>query len=383
MAQRILIVDGDPATIQWLTAKFEQAGFATESANRGDLAWHRIQAAPPDLVVLDLTLPDQNGLDLIRLIRQSPLYHHIGIIVLSQRVEQADVSTSLQAGADHYIVKRAGADIELIAKVRVQLEQPRKSTPTPSHGRIFSFCSAKGGSGTTSVCINTAFALVKATPPSTEILVVDLVLPMGTIAQSLGFETPKTIAQLTEEDHGGIDDTLVKKYVSPTLRWGFRVLIGSNNPHEAGRMDVNQIAPLFQMLQTMYDYILVDFGRMLSRISLPVIEMSTSIVVIVTPDISTVHATRVIVDHLDSLGIERDRVMLIKNRTVGRVWTTTEDIEREVNLPLAVTIPYEVEHMSMAINAAVPFMEKFPGNAATMSFNDIARKIVERANPKT
>jgi pilus assembly protein CpaE len=384
MAHRILIVDGDPATIQWLTAKFEQAGFTVASANRGDFAWQNILTTTPDLVVLDLTLPDQDGLELIRRIRQSPPHRHIGIIVLSKRVESADVSASLQAGADHYIVKRAGADIELIAKVRAQLEQPRKSvTVAPSRGRIFSFCSAKGGTGTSSVCVNTAFALAKVAPASSEILVVDLVLPMGTVAQSLGFETHKTISQLTHEVHSGIDEVTVKKYASHTLRWGFRLLLASTNPHESSKLDVNQIVPLFQTLKTMYDYILVDFGRMLSRISLPIIEMSTGIVIIVTPDVPTVRATRLMVDYLDALGIERDRLMLINNRTVGRVWTTAEDIEREVKLPLAVTIPYEVEYMSMAINAAVPFMEKFPNNAATMSFNDIARKVIERAKPKT
>lgn len=381
--QRILLVDGDATTIQWLTTKFEQAGFTVDSANRGDLAWQKIQTTPPDLVVLDLTLPDQNGLELIRQIRQSPQNQQIGIIVLSQRVESTDVSASLQAGADHYIVKRAGADIELIAKVRAQLETPRKGAPvTPSRGRIFSFCSAKGGSGNTSVCVNTACALAKVAPASTEILVVDLVMPMGTVGQSLGFETHKTIAQLTQEVRGGIDETLIKKHASHTLRWGFRVLIGSTNPHEASKLDVNKIVPLFQTLKANYDYIFVDFGRMLSRISLPIIQMSTGIVIIVTPDVSTVHATRVMVDYLDTLGIERDRLLLINNRTVGRVWTTTDDIERDVKLPLAVTIPYEVEYMSMAINAAVPFIEKFPNNAATMSFNDIAHKIIERANPK-
>jgi MinD-like ATPase involved in chromosome partitioning or flagellar assembly len=132
----------------------------------------------------------------------------------------------------------------------------------------------------------------------------------------------------------------------------------------------------------MYDYILVDFGRTLSRISLPILEMSAGIVVIVTPDISTVHATRIIVDHLQAQHIAPDRLILVNNRTVGRVWTTLEDIEREVKLSVAVMVPYELEYMTMAINAAIPFMEKFPNNAATMSFFDLAKLLIERAKRK-
>lgn len=385
MTEKILLIDGDAATISWLKNRFESEGFAVDSVNRGNLAWQKIEAALPDLIVLDLSLPDMDGLELIQRIRQRTEWAHLGIIVLSQRVLPEEISASLNAGANEYLVKRPGADIELIAKVRVHFSQPHK-TPAPlppSRGRIFAFCSAKGGAGTTSVCINTAYALAKTATPTTEILLVDLVLPMGTVAQSLGFDTHKTVSRLTHEANGRFDEEMIRKYVSHTLRWGFRVLIGSNDPLEAADLDGNQILPLFQTLKSMYDYILVDFGRNLSRISLPIIQMSTGIVVIATPDISTVRATRLIVEHLEAQGVERDRMMLINNRTVGRVWTTTDDIVREIKLPLAATIPYEVEYMTMAMNAAVPFMEKFPENSACMSFIDIAHKVIERANPKS
>jgi len=175
---------------------------------------------------------------------------------------------------------------------------------------------------------------------------------------------------------------LIAKHVSQPLRWGFRVMTAARNPQEAGTLNVAQVPPLFFNLQSMYDYILVDFGRTLSRISLPILEMSAGIVVIVTPDISTVHATRIIVDHLQAQHIAPDRLILVNNRTVGRVWTTLEDIEREVKLSVAVMVPYELEYMTMAINAAIPFMEKFPNNAATMSFFDLAKLLIERAKRK-
>jgi pilus assembly protein CpaE len=133
----------------------------------------------------------------------------------------------------------------------------------------------------------------------------------------------------------------------------------------------------------MYDYILVDFGRALSRISLPIIELSERIAIILTPDISTVKGTRLILRHLESLGISLDRVFVINNRTVGRVWTTTEDIERELGVKLDAMVPYTVEYMTMAINAAVPFMERFPDNAASAAFADIAQRLRARVVAKT
>lgn len=384
MADQILIVDVDLQTIAWLRARIESEGWRVDSATRGDQAWQKIETTLPDVVVLDPNLQDMDGLDLIRRLRQHPRYINVSVIVLSMQVKPSEIGLSMNAGADHYIIKRPGADVELIAKIRAQLEQPKKSildVALTKRGRIFSFCSAKGGSGTTSVLINTAYALAKLAPGS-EILIIDMVLPVGTVGMSLGFDAPQTFAKLSREVGVKIDRALITKYVSQTLRWGFRMLTCARTPQEASTLDVNQVAPIFFTLQSMYDYILVDFGRTLSRISLPIIEMSTGIPIIVTPDITTVRSTRTIVEHLESQNIARDRMILINNRTVGRVWTTTEDIAKEVRLPLAVTVPFESEYMTMAINNEVPFMERFPQNAACMSFNEIAKLLIDRAKRK-
>jgi pilus assembly protein CpaE len=265
--------------------------------------------------------------------------------------------------------------------MRARLAQPKKGASPGDRGRVFSFCSAKGGSGTTSVCINTAYALAKLEPRA-EILVVDLVFPMGSVAPSLGYESHRTMVKLSQEAGAKIDRIQVEKYVSQMFKWGFRMMVGANDPQEAGTLDVSRISPIFETLKTMYDYVLVDFGRTLSRISLPIIEHSSAVIIIVTPDISTVKASRVVLEYLEAHNVDRNRLILINNRTVGRVWTTTEDIERELKVPLAVTIPYAVEYMTMAINASVPFMEKFPDHAAGMVFLELARRLLERDRAK-
>jgi pilus assembly protein CpaE len=306
-------------------------------------------------------------------LRENPLTRAMHIIILSARGKPEDVMNGMNAGADDYIIKRPGADIQLIGKVRALQGQPRKAPePETLHSEILSFISAKGGTGTTSVCVNTAYALARQNP-NAEILIVDMVFPIGTVGMSLGFESHKTVAKLTHEPT--IDRNTVEKYASAKTRWGFRILLGANDPQEAAELAVGQVTPLFDVLRTMYDYILVDFGRGLSRISIPIIEISERIVLILTPDISTVKGSRLIMDHLSSLDISLDRVFVINNRTVGRVWTTAEDIEREIGTRVDMMIPFTIEYMTMAINAAVPFMERFPDHSASASFTDIAQRL--------
>ncbi|MEW5718133.1 MAG: response regulator [Chloroflexota bacterium] len=382
MPTRILVVDSDQVTIHWLQSKLATEGYTVDGATRGDIALQKIAQDPPDLIILDLSLPDGNGLDLIHRLREDPKFRNLGIIIFSLRAEPNDIVAGLNAGADHYVHKRPGADAELLPVVRACLTHPPKITYAASHGKIISFCSAKGGTGTTSVCVNTAYALAKLEPQA-RIVVIDMVFPIGSVASSLGYETARTIARMSREVTSQVDRVTIERYVSQKLKWGFYVIIGANDPQEATGLNVDQISTIFEMLSATYDYILVDLGRTLSRISIPIIENAAAVVVIVTPDASTVKASRVMLDYLEAHNVERNRLILINNRTVGRVWTTTEDIERELRLPLSLTIPYVVEYMTMAINASVPFMEKFPDHAAGMVFTDLARMLQARERAKT
>jgi CheY-like chemotaxis protein len=217
MSDLVLIVDADLQTVAWLKARLENEGLHTDSALRGEQAWQKIQATVPAVVVLDPHLPDMDGLDLIYRIRQDPRYINTAVFVLSALVQPSEIGQSISLGANDYILKRPGADIELIAKIQAQLAQPPKTileAALAKRGRIFSFCSAKGCTGTTSVCVNTACALAKLAPAGTEIVVVDMVLPMGTLGFSLGIEAPNTFAQLSNEVKDKIDRTLIAKHVS-------------------------------------------------------------------------------------------------------------------------------------------------------------------------
>ena len=381
MPTKVLIADGDQVTANWLKSILERERYAVDTANSGTIALQKIAHDPPEFLVLDVILPDGDGLDFVRRLRQDPNARNLHIIILTSKGSPADVATGMGAGADDYILKRPSANIELIGKIQALMTAPKKVVPEKpvGRGKILSFLSAKGGTGTTSVVINTAYALAKQ-EPNAEIVIVDMVFPMGTVGMSLGLESHRTVVKLSHEPQ--IDHITIEKYASSKTKWGFRILIGANDPHEGADLAVHQIVPLFETLKTMYDYILVDFGRALSRISLPIIELSERIVIILTPDISTVKGARIFLEYLKSLDISLDRVFIINNRTVGRVWTTTEDIERELSQKLNAMIPYTVEYMTMAINAAVPFMERFPENAASAAFMEIAQRLHPTAAAK-
>ena len=111
----ILVVDDEPKITQLLRDYLERAGFAVRSAANGRAALALAQAEKPDMIVLDLGLPDQDGLDVTRSLRK---FSNAPILMLTARAEEADKLVGLELGADDYMTKPFSPK-ELVARVRV------------------------------------------------------------------------------------------------------------------------------------------------------------------------------------------------------------------------------------------------------------------------
>jgi DNA-binding response OmpR family regulator len=119
MAQRVLIVDDVREIVQGLAGYFRQAGFETLAAYDGKAALELFQRERPDLVILDLMMPEVDGLEVCRQIRRTSA---VPIIMLTARVEEMDTLIGLELGADDYIAKPFRAR-EVVARARAVLRR--------------------------------------------------------------------------------------------------------------------------------------------------------------------------------------------------------------------------------------------------------------------
>ncbi len=119
MAKKILVVDDEPKIIQLVRAYLQQAGFSVVTASDGQQARTLFRVEQPALVILDLMLPDIDGLDVAREIRKGS---STPIVMLTARAEDADRIAGLELGADDYVVKPFNPR-ELVARVRAVLRR--------------------------------------------------------------------------------------------------------------------------------------------------------------------------------------------------------------------------------------------------------------------
>jgi len=132
MKQRILVVEDDPAILTAVTDLLDGEGFSVEAVRDGAEALKRYAAGRPDLVLLDVMIPEKSGFDVCREIRRADA--RTPIIMLTAKGEEVDKVVGLELGADDYIVKPFGVN-ELLARVRACLRRAGPQARDPAGAR--------------------------------------------------------------------------------------------------------------------------------------------------------------------------------------------------------------------------------------------------------
>ena len=124
---RILLVDDEPAIRRFMQTVLADDHFALSLAENGHAALAAAVTSKPEVILLDLGLPDMDGVEVINRIRQ---WSQVPIIVLSVRDRETDKIRALDAGADDYLIKPFGVG-ELLARIRVMLRRSLQQAPEP------------------------------------------------------------------------------------------------------------------------------------------------------------------------------------------------------------------------------------------------------------
>ncbi len=128
MPSHVLIVEDEPDIRALVVHHLKREGYQVSAASSGAEALRQVQAAAPDLVLLDLMMPAMDGLEVCRRLRQDPATASLPIVMLTAKGDEVDRVLGLEIGADDYIVKPFSPK-ELVARVRAVL---RRGGPAPA-----------------------------------------------------------------------------------------------------------------------------------------------------------------------------------------------------------------------------------------------------------
>jgi twitching motility two-component system response regulator PilH len=115
--QKVLVVDDSKTELMFMTDLLQKNGFSVKTAENAEDAFRRLAEEKPDLILMDVVMPGQNGFQLTRAITRDPLYADVPIIMCTSKNQETDRVWGMRQGARDYITKPVDSD-ELMAKIK-------------------------------------------------------------------------------------------------------------------------------------------------------------------------------------------------------------------------------------------------------------------------
>src|SRR5688500_7664751 len=340
---------------------------------------------------MDINMPDMDGISATELIRSKQ--PAVQVVILSVQGDQNYMRRAMLAGARDFLTKPPMGD-ELISAIRragamAQSERskvaqvqvaPIAGTLGPAigyggpKGKIVVVYSPKGGAGCTTLAVNLALTLHNEDTP---VALVDGNLQFGDVAVFVNEQGKNTIIDLApraeELDPEIVEEVMIKHPAS-----GLHILAAPSRPEYAEKVSSGQFSKVLEYLRQLYAYVVVDTSAYLNDITLAAIDTSDLIVLITTQDIPSIKNCRLALDLLQTMGIDRDRILFVMNRFDKRINITPERVTENLKQDVASVIPLDEQTVTKAVNRGVPFVLDNKNQPATRGIFSLAEGVRAR-----
>ncbi|MDP9252648.1 MAG: response regulator [Chloroflexota bacterium] len=369
-ADRILLVDDEEQIRKLLETSLQRRGYEVAVASDGIEALRQIRTKMPDLIVTDVNMPNMNGFELTRRLRADHRTARVPIVMLSARKQADDILTGYSEGADEYIAKPIEMAV-LSAKIEVLLKRMKATAgEVIKHGRVVVFIRGKGGSGATTLAVNSAVALAETKMYKTAIL--DLSLEFGNVASHLNLTPQRTLADLAGTQPEQLDDATFATFLAQD-RSGVQVCVGSSLPERAELVTVGAVQQSIERLRRGSDYLMVDTAPSFTQHTLAAIDTADGICVICEPHVASMKTARDCLEVLEKLSFPKERILLVVNRTT-QAGLETDEVARFFNRRPDIVVPF-TPAFDDAADRGRPIIVLHPDNAASKQLRDLAARL--------
>ena len=347
-------------------------------------------AVSASLVVVDRT-PDIEATVVVARLKSDPRLVAVPVLALAQSDSVEERIALLDAGADD-VMARPIDDLELVARVDglllrtpVAAVAPAVASPAiradrPSGSRMYGFFAAHGGVGTTTLAVNTAVRLANRGAASVGLL--DLDPWWGQVATHLDLAPRATIVDLARDLSGGHDVDLVRAYAlnHPS---GVSVYTSPSRPDDAAPLTQDHLELVLEALRGTFDYVVVDGGSAMDERAQVLQARADRVVVVVSPEIPAVRATRMLLEQLSEYEAPSERQVLVLNHIFAAGLVKRDDLRRSLQAPIDIEIPYDALVYLKAVNEGIPLMIGAANSTAAAAIRRLAVALIGDQPPVT
>jgi DNA-binding response OmpR family regulator len=365
---KLLIVDDDVFFNRALEQYFKKAGHEVVTAFAGEEALAKVESESPDLVILDVMMPDIDGFEVCRRLRADRRFSHLPILMLTAMTQISDKITGFEAGADDYITKPAHLP-EVAARVEVLL---RRITRPALKATSIGCMGAKGGVGTTTLAVNVAVAMAK----QAEVILADLRPYYGTAGLLLGATVRANLINLLERDAETLSPDVLGMHLTPH-RSGLRLLAGPQDSRRALTIPTTHARVIVEGLKTMANYLLLDLPPYPTAATEEILKHCDLALVMTEPEPSSLTAARAQMAFLKGLGFGPTNLgLVVVTRARSAVNLRIPEVENYLDHDVMVVIPPSPEACFDGVRLGVPIVLSHPEDLAAMAFEELAKRLL-------
>jgi CheY-like chemotaxis protein/MinD-like ATPase involved in chromosome partitioning or flagellar assembly len=367
MTEKILIVDDDVDSLKLIGLMLQRQGYEVAAASTGTQALNKANAELPDLIILDVMMPDMSGYEVCKRLRSTQETKAIPIIMFTAKTLIDDKVAGFEAGADDYLTKPTHPS-ELASRVKSILARRVGNAPAAApaqtggnarpapRGVAIGILGAKGGVGTSTIALNVAAALVQTGRDNP--IVADFRLGMGSLGLFLGLGRSSGMANVLGRPVNEIRPQLIEAQIA-THQSGLRALLCSARPRE-GLMNIapDSAGAVVNALRTMARTSIYDLGSGLNPLNARAArEMDKIVVVVDATGVCLNMARELLREMVESVNIPQNKFnLIVLNRTQSSLQTPWQEVEQLLGVEIRAIISAAPELAFQATEAGTPIV---------------------------
>ncbi len=342
---KIYVIDDDAGLLHMVSMMLERGGHTVVTINNPADGLQQIKRQPPDLLILDVMMPDMTGHDVIRQLRTTEGAENLPIIILTARSQEVDRKTALSIGATAYLNKPISSR-ELVEKVDAVLAE---SAPvTSKRNSITAVYGLRGGMGQTTIATNLAAALHRSTDH--DVCLIDMSPSSGQAARHLRLKPESNWGNLHSHQKMTWND--LQQILTPHSS-GLQLLAAPLTPQLPTAPSAKMVKLILSLLQKEQIFVVIDLPNMYNPALIAGLSMADVALHVVTPDPLSVKTAVYLDALLDNSSTPPKHKSYILNHSTPEVLMPTATVERGLGVRVSFDIAHD-KNQARALARGVP-----------------------------
>ncbi len=382
MSEKILIVDDDLDTLRLVGLMLQRQGYQISAATNGQQGLDKAYEEDPDLILLDVMMPDMDGYEVTRRLRQNPATATTPILMFTAKTQLDDKVVGFEVGVNDYLTKPTHPS-ELQARVktllaRVSEKKPVSNTVSDNQGYVIGVLAPRGGLGVTTLTVNLAAGLHNRA--KSEVVVAETLPGQGAMALDMGITASNGLVDLLSITKAS---ELTRDKVRESLIHhgsGLKFLLASDRPRDMHL--INQVAnyeTTLSMLTGLARFVLLDLGVGIQPFAQKILPFCNEILIILEGSPNTIIHTKALIDDIASMGVNKRNInVVLNNRIRSDTQLPSSQVQSKLDHEIISTLTPAPELFVQATRMQTPAILCQPESLTTRQINKLVDFIAER-----